>query len=583
MRLAVINKEHCRSEKCALECINVCPINRAGNKCVYLGEDKFSKIDEELCIGCGICVKKCPFKAIAVVNTPEKLNEQPIHRFGQNGFMFFRLPYPIKGQVVGLLGPNGVGKTTALNVLSGSIKPNMGKEKADQEELIKVFRGTELQTHLELLTKQKLISVVKPQQIDILSKVKGTANDILKKHDEKGILNNIIKKLSLESCLNRELSQLSGGELQRVAIAIAAERKADIYYFDEPTSYLDVFQRLECAKLIRELAQDSAVLVVEHDLATLDFLADKIHIFYGIPATYGIVSNPYSTKNGINAFLDGFIKDDNIRIRDDVIDFRLVKSSSTARNEICLEWSKIKKKLGDFSLEVEAGHIYKSEVLGIFGSNALGKTTLAKILSGEIKSDVGEITKEAKLSYKPQYIPKDFNGTVIELLSTVAKNPYSDDYKMEIIKPLSLDKLLESQIKNLSGGELQRVAIAVCLSKEAEIYLLDEPSAFLDSEQRIAVAKLLRKFCELNERSAMIIDHDLLFLSYLSDRALLFEGTPGIDGFAKQMDLQTGFNQFLEKVDITFRKDPENARPRANKPGSQKDQEQKKLGKYFYT
>ena len=582
MRLAVINKDLCKSTKCSLECVNTCPINRAGNKCVYIGEDKFSKIDEELCIGCGICVKKCPFKAITVVNTPEKLKESPIHRFGQNSFMFFRLPYPIKGKVVGLLGPNGVGKTTALNVLSGNIKPNMGQEKINQEELIKMFRGTELQNHLESLSTKKIVSVVKPQQIDILSQVKGTVNDILEKHNEKGTKEEIIKKLSLTSCLNRELSKLSGGELQRVAIAIAALRKADIYYFDEPTSYLDVFQRMETGKLIRELAKDAAVLVVEHDLATLDFLADRIHIFYGVPATYGIVSNPYSTKNGINAFLDGYIKDDNTRIREDSIDFKLAKSASTAEPEIYLEWTDIEKDLGDFSLEIKAGHINKSEILGIFGSNALGKTTFARILSGELKIDKGKIEKQSKISYKPQYISNDFDGTVIELLSTISKNPYSDDYKSEIIKPLSLEKLLESDIKNLSGGEMQRVAIAVCLSKKAEIYLLDEPSAFLDSEQRMAVAKLIRKFCELHECSAMIIDHDLLFLSYLSDRALLFEGEPGIKGSARKLNLQEGFNEFLKKVDITFRKDPENARPRANKPGSQKDQEQKNSGTYFH-
>lgn len=583
MRIAIINKELCKSNKCGLECINVCPINRAGNKCVFLGEDKKSKIDEELCIGCGLCVKKCPHKAIMIVNTPEKLKEEPMHRFGQNEFMLFRLPFPIKGEVVGLLGPNGVGKTTALNILSGNLKPNLGKNDIEIKELIKIFRGTELQNHLELMSKGQLVSVVKPQQIDILSKIDSTVSDILNKYNERGNKDDIIKKLSLNEILERKLSQISGGELQRVAIAIASERKADIYYFDEPTSYLDVFQRLEAAKLIRELAKDAAVLVVEHDLATLDFIADRIHIFYGVPGAYGIVSKPYSTKNGINAFLDGYIREDNVRIRTDSIDFSTSKISSTAEKQIYLEWSDIEKKLGNFSIKVSAGHVNKSEILGIFGSNALGKTTFAKILAGEIKADSGNITIPAKLSYKPQYISTDFNGTVLELLSSAAKNVFSDDYRAEIIRPLDLDRLMEKDIKNLSGGELQRVAIAFCLSKEAELYLLDEPSAFLDSEQRMETAKMIRKFCEKHSCSAMIIDHDLLFLSYLSDRAILFEGKPGINGYARQTELQEGFNEFLKKVNITFRKDPDNSRPRANKPDSQKDQEQKRLGTYFYT
>ena len=582
MRIAIVNKELCKPEKCNLECINVCPINRAGNKCVYLGDDNKSKIDEELCVGCGICVKKCPHKAITIVNTPEKLNEEPIHRFGQNEFILFRLPFPIKGEVVGLLGPNGVGKTTALNILSGNLKPNLGKHEIDITELIKIFRGTELQNHLELLSKGQLTSVVKPQQIDVLSKVDSDVSSLLDKYNEKGNKDEIIKKLSLGEVLHRKMSQLSGGELQRVAIAIAAQRKADIYYFDEPTSYLDVFQRLEAAKLIRELAKDSAVLVVEHDLATLDFVADRIHIFYGIPGVYGIVSKPYSTKNGINAFLDGYIREDNVKIRPEPIDFSVAKVSSTAERQVYMEWTDIEKDLGGFKLDVKSGHVNKTEILGIFGSNALGKTTFAKILTGELKPDTGEITIPAKLSYKPQYISDDFSGTVLELLSTVAKNVFSDDYRAEIIRPLGLDRLMEKNIKNLSGGELQRVAIALCLSKNAELYLLDEPSAFLDSEQRMETAKMIRRFCEKHACSAMVIDHDLLFLSYFSDRAILFEGKPGVSGSARQTELQDGFNAFLKKVNITFRKDPDNARPRANKLDSQKDQEQKRSGKYFY-
>ena len=581
MRIAVVNKKLCKSDKCTLECINVCPINRTGKKCVLLGIDKFSKIDEGLCIGCGLCVKKCPFKAIQVVNTPEQLKEYPIHRFGKNEFVLFRLPFPVKGEVVGLLGPNGVGKTTALNILSGHLKPNLGKDIIELKELIKIFRGTELQNHLESLLNGKLRSIVKPQQVDILSKVDSTANELLDKHDERKIKAEIVKKLSLENCLDRKLVQLSGGELQRVAIGVAAIQKADIYYFDEPSSYLDVFQRLEVAKLIRELAKDSAVLVVEHDLATLDFIADRIHIFYGVPGVYGIVSKPYSTKNGINAFLDGYIKEDNVRIRNESIDFSVGKSAATSDSEVYLEWTDMEKRLDTFSLKVSAGSLNKSEILGLFGSNALGKTTFAKILAGEIDADRGEMATNMKISYKPQYITSEFRGTVAELLGDIT-DIYTEEYVSEITRPLGLDRLLENDVKTLSGGELQRVAIALCLSRKADIYLLDEPSAFLDSEQRLETAKMIRKFCERHECSAMIIDHDLLFLSYLSDRALLFTGVSGLKGFAKEESLQDGFNHFLKKVDITFRKDPENGRPRANKPGSQKDQAQKNSGTYFY-
>ena len=581
MRIAVVDKHLCKPDKCSMECVNVCPRNRAGDKCVWIEER--SKIDEAICIGCGLCVKRCPFGAITVVNTPEQLKEKPVHRFGQNGFALFRLPYPVKGEVVGLLGPNGVGKTTSLHILSGEVKPNLGEAAAaDMKELIRIFRGTEMQAYLEELQKKKITAVVKPQVIDILSNVKGTVREVLAKHDERGKTADMIKKLSLEAVLDRELSKLSGGELQRVAIAIAVNRKADIYYIDEPTSYLDVFQRMQMAKLLRELAKSSSVVVVEHDLATLDFLADRVHIFFGTPGAFGIVSKPYSTRVGINAFLDGYIKEDNVRIRPEPIHFGSVKMEIEGKGKIYVEWDDIEKDFKGFTLKISKGNVKKGEIIGLFGGNALGKTTFARMLAGEMKPDKGEITENVKISYKPQYISNDFEGTVGELLSTVKKNIMSEDYRADILRPLQIERVLEQSVKSLSGGELQRVAIAMCFSREAEVYLLDEPSAFLDSEQRLASAKAIRKFCETHERSAMVIDHDLLFLSYLSDRAMVFSGRPSVSGSAEQMGLQKGFNTFLKEVDITFRKDPQTQRPRANKPGSQKDDEQKAEGKYFY-
>lgn len=582
MRIAIVNKDLCSPQKCkTYPCMVVCPRNRAGDKCIVLGEDGKPEIDESLCIGCGLCLKKCPKKALEIVNTPEQLKESPIHRFGKNKFILFRLPFPKKGEVVGLLGQNGVGKTTALKILSGDIKPNLGtSKKAELRELVKIFRGTELQDYLENLIRGKIRVVLKPQHVDLLAKLPFTVSEILEKYEERGNRNIIIEKLHLKNCLDRKLSQLSGGELQRVAIAIAANREAEIYYIDEPSSYLDVYQRLQTAKLLRELAKDNAVVVVEHDLATLDFLADRIHVFYGVPGCYGIVSKPYSTRVGINVFLDGYIKEDNVRIRDEPVDFKIGKMGKISKKEVYLQWTDLEKKLGDFHLNISSGYVNKGEILGLFGSNALGKTTFAKILAGELKVGKGEISEFVQISYKPQYISTDFSGTLLELLQTVVENPYSDDYKAMILRPLELERLLENPVKSLSGGELQRVAIALCLSKDVDLYLLDEPSAFLDCEQRLAVAKCIQKICERQDKSAMIIDHDLLFLSYLVDRAMLFSGEPGKRGSARQFEVQDGFNEFLKSVSITFRRD-ETGRVSANKIGSVKDREQRKRNEYF--
>ncbi|MDI6826240.1 MAG: ribosome biogenesis/translation initiation ATPase RLI [Candidatus Aenigmarchaeota archaeon] len=583
-RVVVIDKDKCRPSKCGnYLCQRICPKNRAGEKCVTVGEDDKPLIDEDICIGCGICVKKCQFDAIKIVNLPEQLREKPIHRFGRNQFVLFRLPYPIPGQVVGLVGSNGLGKTTALMILSGQIKPNLGgSRKIDFSELITLFRGTEVQNYLEKLKDKEIRVSFKPQRVDkIPEKYSGKVSKLLNKTDERGILSGLIARFALEEILDDDIDRISGGELQRVAIAACLAKDADIYYFDEPTSFLDVFQRLEVSKTIREFCQNRSVMVTDHDLATLDFLADRIHVFYGTPGVYGIVSSPYSVRNGINTFLDGYIREDNVRIRPTPIKFESSYVQSTRGGSVLLEFSDIKKTLGDFSLTIKKGELYKQEVLGILGANALGKTTFARILAGEIKQDSGDINRKVKIAYKSQYPRTDFDGTVRELLKSVS-DVKTESYKAEVIRPLELEKLLEREVKKLSGGELQRVAIAVALSQESDVYLLDEPSAFLDVEMRLSLASMIRRLVEKRECSAMIVDHDLLFLSRIADRGMVFFGKPGKEGYVEEpMSVEEAFDRFLKEVGVTFRTDKTSGRPRANKLGSKLDREQKDRGKYY--
>jgi len=267
-------------------------------------------------------------------------------------------------------------------------------------------------------------------------------------------------------------------------------------------------------------------------------------------------------------------------MRPEPIIFEVIAPTKKGESYQLLQFSEIEKKLGNFTLTTESGKINIGEVLGIFGANALGKTTLAKIISGELEPDKGKIEPEVKISYKPQYIYTNFNGTVGQILS---ENKNYMKYKNSIINPLGLDNLLTSEVSKLSGGELQRLAVALCLMKDAELYLLDEPSAYLDVEQRLNTAKIIQKIMELRESTALIIDHDILFLDYISKRGMVFIGEPGERGHAlKPMNLESSFNTFLRDLNITFRRDPENGRPRANKPESVKDREQKEKGNYYY-
>ncbi len=585
MRLAIIDYERCQPKRCSLECIKYCPGVRMGEKTIEIDENTGKPvISEVLCSGCGICVKRCPFKAISIIGLPEELSEDKIvHSYGQNRFKLFGLVIPRDG-VVGIIGQNGIGKSTVLRILAGELIPNLGKhdKEPNYDDVIKYFRGTELQDYFEKLKNKGIKVIHKVQYVDILPKVvKGKVGELLKKIDEKGKFDEVVEKLELKNILDRELSQLSGGELQRVAIAAAYLREGDIYFFDEPSSWLDIRQRFNAARLIREL---NKVVVVEHDLIVLDYLSDYIHIMYGVPSAYGIVSMPKSVRVGINEYLYGELREENIRFRKEPIIFEKRAIIDFKNRPILLSYSPMKKTLGNFKLEVSGGTIYKGEVIGILGANGIGKTTFVKLLAGVIKPDEGEVIKDKdiKVSYKPQYIAPDYDGTVEDLLSSIT-NIHTSYYKSEIINPLQLEKLLDREIKELSGGELQRVAIAACLSRDADIYLLDEPSAFLDVEQRLRVSKVIRRIADEKEAGMFVVDHDILFQDYISDRFIVFSGEPGRFGTGSSpMNKREGANKFLKEMQITFRRDPDTGRPRANKEGSQRDIMQKEKGEYYY-
>lgn len=543
-------------------------------------------ISEELCAGCGICTNRCPFQAVSIINLPEAL-EEPIHRYGQNMFELFGLPSIRDEAVVGMLGPNGIGKSTIIRILSGELKPNLGdyEEEVSWERIINHFKGSQLQNYFTKLSKGDLKTVHKPQMVDLLPKfVKGSVNDLLEGVNERKDIEEVEDILELKPILERNIKNLSGGELQRVAIAAAVLREADFYYFDEPTSWLDVRQRLNAVKVIRNLAENGkSVLVIEHDLAALDAISDYVHILYGEPGAYGVVSQLRGVRVGINTYINGFLREENVRFRRQPIIFEVRPPAAGVETEVLTEYSDLKKSYKEFSLEVESGQVHHDEIITAFGPNGIGKTTYAKMLAGVTNPDSGKINKKVTVAYKPQYLTSDFSGTVQELLITKAHNYGSNIFKTEIIRPFSLEELMEKEVQDLSGGELQRLSVALTLSQDADVYLFDEPTAFLDVEQRLKTARAIKRVVEGRNSASIIVDHDIVFIDYISDRALVFHGEPGVEGQASApMNLRSAMNSFLADVGITFRRDKETKRPRVNKLGSYLDREQKEKGEYYY-
>ena len=589
-RVAVLDKELCQPKKCGLECIKYCPVNKSGADCIILNEEtKKAQIDENICNGCGICVKVCPFDAITIVNLASELSTDKVHQYGINSFRLYKLPTPKKGEVVGLLGRNGMGKSTVVNILSGNLKPNLGNfsEPPEWDDILKFYKGTELKSHFEQIKDSQIRASIKPQQVhNVVNAFDGSGKELLAKYDERGVSNDLVKKLGLENSIEQNLNELSGGELQRLAVAVAASKEADFYFFDEPSSYNDVFQRTGVARVIHSLAEiGKSVMVVEHDLTLLDYLSDYIEVLYGVPAAYGIVSSILSTKVGINVFLDGYLPAENVRFRDKKFTF----DASTAVNEIqqgdiIVSYPKLEKKYSSFSVTIEPGEVRKGDLLGIMGANALGKTTMMKMIAGVEKPDLGSIDKKIKISYKPQYLTNDIDIEVVSMLEKANGSTIEGSSEEEqIIEPLKIKKLYNKSMKNLSGGELQKVAVATCLLQKVDLYALDEPSAFLDVEDRIAVGKFLQKFCRSFGKSAIVIDHDLQLMDLVSDSMVIFEGTSSLEGFATSpMPKTDAMNRFLKSLNITFRRDEKSSRPRVNKDGSRLDKEQKTNHNYYY-
>ncbi len=590
VRVAVLDRSLCIKERCGYVCSKVCPVNRMGKECIIIEKDSdYPVISEELCSGCGLCVKKCPVQCISIINLVEEVGK-PIYQYGINAFRLYGLPLPRNG-ALSFVGKNGIGKTTAIKLLSKQLMPNFGQFDRKLSDLenrphfpkqeVYSKLPTEARHYFAKLGKELKVSQ-KPQHAERLkSAFKGTVAELFKEMAGKNAkkISEVVSLFALSHILDRSINALSGGELQKVAMAAAYMRDADIYYFDEFTNYLDIEERLKCAVILKALAEQKQVVIVEHDLSILDYASDYVCIFYGEDNVYGIVSQLKNVRTGLNEYARGFLKEENVRFRNYELEF-LRPSEQEVSRQVKIEYDAMKKSFTSFSFSSDAGSIQQGEIIGIVGKNALGKSLFMKMLVGLERSDEGEAKIKQKLSYKPQYLEElaDKNVLVKDFIKPELPSVYE-----ECKRRLSINKLMEKKMSELSGGELQRVALTAALAKDADIYLFDEPSAFLDIEQRFEFASLLRRAINESEKCAFVIDHDIVFIDAISNRLVVFDGQSSLKGHAlAPLAKRDGMNMFLKTTSITMRRDKDTHRPRINKPNSALDREQKEAGRYYY-
>ncbi|XP_047958037.1 ABC transporter E family member 2-like isoform X2 [Salvia hispanica] len=522
--------------------------------------------------------------------------------YGPNSFRLLRLPVPRPGEVLGIVGRNGIGKTTAIELLSGSLKPNLGRfhDPPEWKEIFNFFIESELHglhCYFYRLIKHKMKTTIKSQnglcipefrQGKLVPKaVHWNVGQCLTEVDERDMKQQLAADLELIQVMNSNVESLSGGEFQRLAIAMAAVKNADVYLFDEPSSYLDVKQRLKAAHVIRSLLLPNIyVIVVEHDLTVLDYLSDCICCFYGKPGSHGAATLPFSVKEGINIFLDGYVPTEKFRFRGESL--TLKESAEEIETYATHRYPTMTKSYENFRLKVVEGEFTDSQIIVMLGENGTGKSTFLQMLGRLLMPDPVEGSNfeihSLEISYKPQKMGSKSEATVKSMLHKLIQSACKDpQFVSNVMKPLLIQKLVNKKLVDLSGGELQRVLLTLCLGKPADLYLIDEPSAFLDSELRIVASKVIKNFIRRTKKTAFVAEHDFIMATYLADRLIVYQGVPSINCVANPpQPLVTGMNIFLSNLDITGRRDPTNFRPRINKPESTLHLEQKSTGCYYY-
>lgn len=269
----------------------------------------------------------------------------------------------------------------------------------------------------------------------------------------------------------------------------------------------------------------------------LDYLSDFICCLYGAPGLYGVVTMPFSVREGINIFLDGYVPTENLRFRETSLVFRVAETATEEqiKRSRQFHYRDMTKTLGKFNLSIEEGKFTDSEIIVMLGENGTGKTTFINILAGRHEADGKHKSPPLNISYKPQMIKVNAMKTVRNLLLEKVCNAYNHpQFKSDVMKPLKIEEIQDREINNLSGGELQRVAITLCLGRPADVYLIDEPSAHLDSEQRIIAAKVIKRFILHAKKTAFVVEHDFIMATYLADRVIVFEGSPGANTIARK-------------------------------------------------
>jgi len=511
-----------------------------------------------------------------------------------------------KGERVALIAKNGSGKTSLLNILTGQDTPNEGSVTIDKNvnwaylEQEPQFNNADSVAEAVFNADSILLKTVatyesimealeeKPDDESLQNQL-TQAMEEMDNHsawDIEAKVKNILTKLSLHHHLNKNVTELSGGQKKRLALARILIQNPDFIIMDEPTNHLDI-QMIEWLEGYLK-SQQVSLLLVTHDRYFLDNICTEIveldnGQLYSYKGNYAYFlekkamretfqekeadaarklmrkelewmrkqpkARTTKSKSRISSFYETKEK---ASFRNDTSKVEIVMQMNRLGTKI-LETHQVEKKFGNQSIVKDFTYLFKpGERIGIIGKNGVGKSTFLNMLLGLEKQDGGRIIKGDTVRfgyYSQQGMQISDDKRVIEVITDIAE--YLEVGKGQKLTATTLLKMFLFDAKKqynfvsvLSGGEKRRLYLLTVLMKKPNFLVLDEPTNDLD----IDTLNVLEEFLESYEGCLLVVTHDRYFMDTLVDSLFVFEG----EGFVRPFNgnYQDYLNELEEKKQL---------------------------------
>ncbi|YCA44116.1 ATP-binding cassette domain-containing protein [Bacillus sp. JZ8] len=486
------------------------------------------------------------------------------HGFGDRAIfdnVSFRL---LKGEHIGLVGANGEGKSTFMNIITGQLEPDAGKVEwakkvrvgyLDQHTVLK--RGLTIRDVLksafqylfdlesEMNGMYEKMGDVTPEELEKMLEEVGVIQDTLTNNDFYVIdakVEEIARGLGLEDIgLDRDVQDLSGGQRTKVLLAKLLLEKPDILLLDEPTNYLDE-QHIEWLKRYL-LDYENAFVLISHDIPFLNsvvnliyhmenqelnrYVGDYNHFLEVYEVKKQQLQAAYKKQQQEISDLKDFVARNKARVstrnmamsrqkkldKMDVIELAAEKPKPEFRfkegrtaNKVIFETKDLVIGYDEplskpLNLRMERG-----EKIALFGANGIGKTTLLKSILGENKPVSGEVERGdyLEIGYFEQEVKNPSNRTCIEEIWQEFPSFTQYEVRATLAKCGLTTKHIESKVEVLSGGEKAKVRLCKLINQETNVLVLDEPTNHLDVEAKAELKRAIKDY----KGSVLLICHE---------------------------------------------------------------------------